>query len=368
MAAACGLTRPGGRPAAPAATTWNNVRAFDLVAHHVFDKGALGGVSGLSYDARAGNWIAVSDSRPDPQWFHMRFRLGPGRVTVDMLDTVRAVAPAHAEAWWADFEAVALLPNGDLLISSEGDAEDGMRVPAALWQYDRKGHYVSSVKLPEKFVPDAAGRPRRGLRDNNGLEGMAVDPEASLVWAVSEVPLWQDDEVAGFDRGARARFLELSTANGEVRVRRELVYPIEAVGSVPNQPPGAEVVDQGVSELTLLPGGVLVSLERAFVRDRASGWTANVIRLFRLTLDEAEDVSAAASLKDVPGARPVRKQLLADLSEFAPKLDRRLATLDNFEAAAEGPTTSDGRPTLLLMSDDNFNVRQVTAVLVLGAR
>jgi hypothetical protein len=30
--------------------------------------------------------------------------------------------------------------------------------------------------------------------------------------------------------------------------------------------------------------------------------------------------------------------------------------------------TADGRPTLLLMTDDNFNDQQVTALLVLAAR
>lgn len=182
------------------------------------------------------------------------------------------------------------------------------------------------------------------------------------------MPLQQDDDLADFDRGARARILEVSIANDDIRVTRELVYPIEAVGRAPNQPAGAEVVGQGVSELTLLPGGVLVSLERAFVRHKATGWSRNVIRLFRIELDEADDVSAAASLRDFPSARPVRKELLADLSTFAPQLDPRLSSLENFEAAAEGPMTPDGRPTLLLMSDDNFNATQVTALLVLAAR
>jgi hypothetical protein len=367
--AGCHAVRPAVRPdPSTRAASWNYVRAFDLVAHHVFDKGLLGGVSGLVYDPRANDWIAVSDSRRAPQWFHLRFRLAPGRVWVDISDPVRAVAPAHAAAWWSDFEAVAVLPNGNLLIASEGDVEDGQRVPAALWQYDRQGQYVSSIKLPEKFTPDAAGRPPRGLRDNNGFEGMALDLESSRLWAVSEAPLQQDDDLAGFDRGARARMLEVSIADGDIRVTRELVYPIEAVGRMPNQPPDAVVIDQGVSELTLLPGGVLLSLERAFVRDKATDWSMNVIRLFRVDLDQADDVSAAASLREVPTARPVRKQLLADLSTFAPNLDPRLWSLDNFEAAAEGPMTADGRPTLLLMTDDNFNDQQVTALLVLAAR
>lgn len=347
--------------------SWATVRSLDLVAQYVFDKGVFGGVSGLAYDARDATWIAVSDSRKMPQWFHMQFGLRRGGgVDVTVLDPVRALMPAHADAWWADFEAVVILPNGNLLISSEGDEEDGKRVPAALWQYDRSGRYVSSVRVPEKFTPDAAGRPPRGLRDNNGFEALAFDAASSRLWTVSEAPLAQDDDLAGFERGARARMLELSMAAGEPHVTRELIYEIAAVGRVANQPPGARVVDQGVSELTVLPGGVLVAVERAFLRDPDTKRSANVIRVFRVDVDAADDVASAASLRDVPAARPVQKTLLADLSTFAPRLDPSLKALENFEAAAPGPPTADGRPTLLLMTDDNFNASQVTAVVVLA--
>lgn len=353
-----------GGPAPP--PTWNEVRTLDLVAQHVFDKGMLGGVSGLAYDDRAATWVAVSDSQKVPQWFHMRFALRAGGVDATVLEPVRALMPEHADTWWADFEAVVILPNGNLLIASEGDEGGGKHVPAALWQYDRTGRYVSSVRVPEKFTPDAAGRPPRGLRDNNGFEALAFDPGSARLWTVSEVPLVQDDGLADFERGARARMLELSTAGGEPRVTRELIYEIAPVGRLANQPAGARVVDQGVSELTVLPGGVLVAMERAFVRDAATKWSANVIRLFRVEVDEADDVATAASLRDVPAAKPVRKTLLADLSTFAPRLEPALKTLENFEAAAPGPPMLDGRPTLLLMTDDNFNASQVTAVLVLA--
>jgi hypothetical protein len=377
IASGCGASRPALQPSGPlAARGWTGVTAFEVFAQHIFSRARIGGVSGLARDESTGDWIAVSDSRLRPMWFTVRIVLGsgqsgvgsPGRVDVGIDRGIRARPPVAGQEWLPDYEAIVTLPNGQLLIASEGDLVEHVRFPASIWRYERDGRFVSSLPLPEKFLPARDGDSPRGLRDNHGFEGMAIDPQASRLWAISEAPLLQDDDVAGLERGGRARIIEWSVADDALHIVRELVYPIDAVGNAVRVPAGAEVFDQGVSDLTVLPSGVLVSMERAFVQHKASGWSTNVIRLFRLDLDEADDVSASGSLRDVPGARPVRKQLIADLSTFAPHLDPRLASLENFEAIAPGPPTPDGRPTLLVMSDDNFSLRQVTALLVLAAR
>jgi hypothetical protein len=56
----------------------------------------------------------------------------------------------------------------------------------------------------------------------------------------------------------------------------------------------------------------------------------------------------------------VQKKLLLDLKK-TPGLSSELApSLDNFEGLAWGPRLADGRQTLILVSDDNFSVRQRT--------
>lgn len=369
-AAACGVPRTPVRTVAPEARgTWSAARSLDLFAQHVFPPMRFGGLSGLAYDPVEGRWMAVSDARRDPLWLTMDVALRRGRVDVGIRRVVRARRRQGLGPAFPDFEAVTALPDGHLLVASEGDRVNGVRVPASIWEYDRRGRPLSQVAVPPAFLPEAPGKRPHGLGDNNGFEGLAFDPRARRVWLVSETPLLQDDDVARVDRGARARMLELSYAGGtSFSPVRELVYPIDAVGRIDGMPPDAEVVDQGVSELTMLPGGVLVSMERAFVRDAAAHWSANVVRIFRLDVSAADDVSGADSLRDVPAARPVRKHLLADLSTFTPRLDARLKTLENFEAMAPGPLTPDGRPTLLVLSDDNFSRSQVTALLVLVAQ
>jgi hypothetical protein len=88
----------------------------------------------------------------------------------------------------------------------------------------------------------------------------------------------------------------------------------------------------------------------------------NQIRIYRISLEGATDVSGMDSLRGRTFT-PVRKSLLLDLSKVK-GLSRELAALDNFEGMTLGPSLPDGSRTLLIVSDDNFNPRQRTAFLL----
>ena len=80
------------------------------------------------------------------------------------------------------------------------------------------------------------------------------------------------------------------------------------------------------------------------------------IRFYRR---RAHEELAAANRAVTESARE-RRMILAGV------FFERLRALENFEAMTFGPRLSDGRTSLLLLSDDNFSARQVTAMLVLG--
>jgi hypothetical protein len=68
----------------------------------------------------------------------------------------------------------------------------------------------------------------------------------------------------------------------------------------------------------------------------------------------------------------VQKELLVDLadcppsgSKTAPGAVQPNPLLDNFEAITLGPVLPEGRQSLVLVSDDNFNRSQTMRVLVL---
>lgn len=70
---------------------------------------------------------------------------------------------------------------------------------------------------------------------------------------------------------------------------------------------------------------------------------------------------------------PLQKELLVDLldcpsggAKVAPGAVQANPLLDNFEALTLGPVLPDGRQSLVLVSDDNFNRSQTTRVIVLA--
>ena len=98
------------------------------------------------------------------------------------------------------------------------------------------------------------------------------------------------------------------------------------------------------------PTKVLV-LERSY-----SQGEGNKVRVYEA------DLSAATNILDAPigAARPVAKRLLVDLDDVG------LSTIDNVEGMTWGPRLPSGERTLVLVSDDNFDSRQVTQVITLA--
>ena len=328
----------------------------------------FGGLSGLAYDPDKGVWIGVSDDRGSPRWFTMRVGVGPGGLRVDVGPAVLAENAQQNPAVppVLDFESVGLLPDGGLLIGSEGDFTDGVRHRHAIVRFTRDGRFVGEVPLPDHYRGDPDGAMPRGLRGNLGFEGLALSPDGRRAWLAAENPLAQDDDQPTIEAGARTRLLEL-VARGDTFVPgRELVYEIAPAGRPATLGPGAVLGDQGVVELLWLADHELLSMERAFLRDRTSA--ANVVRIFHLRLHDADDVSNVPSLRDRPDARAVEKTLVLDLETIAGELRPSLATLDNFEAMAWGPPLPDGTRTLLLVVDDNFSARQQNAFVLLALR
>ena len=159
----------------------------------------------------------------------------------------------------------------------------------------------------------------------------------------------------------RTRLLEYVQHSGGYHPAREFAYALDALPR-PAFPVGFAV--NGLVELLALNNSELLALERAFVEAKDKAVVINRIRIFRISLEGADDISSVEGLGSRPSVTPVRKILLADLGG----LDGRspaLANLDNFEGLAWGPPDDTGVRPLIVVSDDNFSSAQVTAFLFL---
>lgn len=319
------------------------------------DARPIGGVSACLRDA-SGDTLAISDSPEHPVIYRFAVRWDGTVLRVDPRSATTVETSSPGAPSRLDLEGMALTPRGTLVLSSEG--HDGAE-PAALLEYTLDGRYRASLPLPAAYRPSGSGHPQ-GLRHNAAFEPLtAVDAARLLVG--TEQPLAQDDQPAGIGRGAMGRLLEFVSRGDSWLPGREFAYPI-----APMPAPGVRVrgADTGLVELLPIGGERFLAMERGFVQvERGDGPSYNVVRLYDVSLEGADDIAGRLTLREGRPIRPVSKTLVANLDDWRERLGSGLATLDNFEALCEGPAV-DGARTVLIISDNNFNAWQRTSFVL----
>ena len=318
----------------------------DALNKRTYEGTSVGGLSALAYDRRRGGvYYSLVDNGPVPaseaRFYTLRLPTRGGALgTPEILD-VTILEDASGQPFTAsnfDGEGLTLTRGGDLLVSSE--TEPSIR------RFSLDGELLEELPVPRKFRVAPEGQAQR----NQTFESLALSPNDRSLFTAVEGPLAPDG----------------TTAEGEGRIRILRYEDRGPGGFVPAEEffyladPGL-----GVVEIVALSEGELLVLERGF----RSG-AGNTVRVFRVSLDGAEDVSDEPSLA-AAGLEPAQKELLVDLADCPSSGATTPGTqpnplLDNFESLTLGPRLPGGRQTLLLQSDDNFSAGQVTRVVALG--
>jgi len=311
----------------------------------------VGGLSGLTYDRDGDLFYAVVDdptSHPPPRV--LRFRWHPGQpkhpehpeqpeaapALVDWLPLTQGGVPLPVEG--TDPEGLARGADGDFFVSSEGDVKGGLGPWVA--HFAASGEWLGRLTMPHAFDVGE----RRGIAHNRGFEALTLDGDGSLV-AGAEGPLLQD----------------LPAPPGELERTRLLRWDRPGTAATPHQwfypvdPPHAKAPEAGKLEaaglVEILPwrGGFL-TLERSWVEG-----VGFALKLYETTLAGAEELGGVEAWGG-RRARTARKRLIADFGSLG-------VPMDNYEALAWGPPGDDGKPLLVVMSDNNFNATESTYLL-----
>ena len=195
------------------------------------------------------------------------------------------------------------------------------------------GRYIGKFTLPPLLHMSSGPT---GPRQNRALEGLTLTPSGRYLWAAMEGPGHNDGELSTESHGALTRItrfdVETRTATAQY------AYPVDNVSSGPRG-------DNGLTDLVALDDETFLTVERGY-------GTHVQASVYRVSIGDAEDVLARPSLTGAP-VRTMTKTLLVDLPST-------VDPLDNIEGITLGPTLSDGRRSLLLVSDDNFSPQQIT--------
>lgn len=304
----------------------------------------IGGLSGLYW--KDGNFWAVSDDRGKfgpPRVIQGELKFENGGVQLKATKAVElGVTPGQRKAFPVlDMEA--LQPFGtSWILSSEGDCNHKPRVAPSLFVFDGNLKMQRELPLPDEFIPEAAGRQKKGVQNNFAFEAVGVVPEGTSLWAVPERPLVQDMKD---DSDANPhRMLHLNLPDGKVIAQFE--YRIEPRTS---NDAGTEVF-RGVSDMLALSDKKMWVLERG-------------VRIAGL-----KGLVGTGSIVEVETEGAVlKKKVLLDL-EKATEAPRKGKALRNPEAIAWGPALPDGRRILIVMSDNNFSKNEDTEFLFFAVK
>ena len=339
-----------------------------------FSNDMLGGFSALAYTGSDNTYYALSDRGPldgavdwDCRFQKIRIPIledSKQPLKIELLETVLlrdqngnsftglasafpskqnlnvATGSAHSVT------AARLDPEG-IRVSAEGNIFVSDEYGPRLIEFSPDGKMIRELTLPEKYMIDNPGLSKTdenpmnltGRSTNRGMEGLAISMDQTTLFGLMQSPLLQDSlrvQQTDTPTGLNCRLWQ-SSVTGEDS--RELLYHLDDAQNKLNEILAVNDEDFLVIE-----------------RDGEVGALAKVKRIFLISIKHASDISEIERLPpmELPiGVQPVTKTLLIDLLD--PKWKLAGETMpEKIEGLAFGPDLADGRRTLLVTSDNDF--------------
>ena len=322
-----------------------------------FENTRVGGISALAYDRPLDRIYALSDEHSSgvaPHFYTLKMEVGsdlppinPPQIKTIALEAVtffRTPDGTLLDSHQLDPEGIALTPQETIWVASEGvQAKD---IPPALIEFDRAtGTQIQALPIPEAFtatIDPQTRQPQKGLQSNLGFEALSLSPTGSSpvagepirLFTVNESPLLQDIDLSVAEEGGRLRFLHYYLTEPIPLLVSAHLYPLSPV-------PLALL--NGLTEILTLDGtGHFLTLERSLT---PFGFQ---VQLFQAAMAGATDIQGVSALQgELAPIHRVQKQLVLNLNHLE-------IPVRNLEGMTWGPQLPDGSPTLLLVSDNNF--------------
>ncbi len=328
------------------------------VPNQEFQNTQFGGISGITYDRKQDLYYVISDDRNLPRLYTLKLQPPPQVLRVrpetpsptTEITQVTRLQDNQAQALapnTADPEGIALTPENTLLISSEGVKD---QAPPFIREFGLDGVEKLKFRIPSYYSASSdPTHPPQGVQNNQGFESLTLNPAGDRLFVATETGLLQDLDPEQKTMPP-ARILHYLRGDVQPVLISEHTYVLDPA---PNT-----VAANGLVELLALDnGGHFLSLERTFSLTQGFG-----VKLFQVSLGGATDISTLKTLPlGLKGIQPVRKELLLDLGTLG-------LTLDNLEGMTLGPQLEDGRASLVISGDNDFQAQRDTQILWFAVR
>ncbi len=305
-----------------------------IIPDSTFVDGTLvGGLSGIDY--KEGRYVIVSDDSKAPRYYEVAID-----IQSDSLKSIdfKAVTKLSDTSHYYDLESI-LFEDSEFVLSSEGHIRN--RKNPSLFRFNPQSQAYEFFDLPHYFEAKGDQRPRT----NGVFEGLTRSADGKGYWTITELPLEKDGIAPTFDKAAspiRMTYFDKKTR----KPLRQVVYELDRVAK---EPKGSFAVN-GVTDLLALDDQRFLVLERSY--SSGHGAESNDIRLYEVAIKTATNTLEFEQLIDSP-YRPMTKKLVFDFNTVRTELTKN--TIDNVEGLCYGPVLENGKRSLLLIVDNDFN-------------
>ena len=310
-----------------------------------------GNYSGIAH-IEGERYALISDKQTANGWTEVNIRFRPSG-DIERMTFVAHHFDVGSRGTARDSEGIVRVPEQGFFVSAESDqrilevSEDG--TPTG-----------RNLAVPSLFSTS-------NIFPNYGFEALTYDAARHLFWTTTEQGLRSDVTTATTPASPSPTLLRLQSFGSDLMPRQQFAYATEA--PTPSRRPRHFAF--GVPELLSVDDTTLLVMEREFNIPRAYNGARCIIRLFCIHPHDNQDITKSPlPLREMSEEAFLPKKLLYTFRTGIRLFGKK--NLANYEGMCLGPRLSDGRQTLLLVSDSQnragnslFRLKDYIKVVVL---
>ena len=316
-----------------------------------FKNTIVGGISGIDYSNN--QYYMVVDDAMNP-----RILIGDiliKRDSIKSVDFKKVIRLDSSSVFYKkntlDLESV-FVENHQINLVSEGSIKKGKN--PAVFKIDSLGKFTEITTIPAYFNACSKAKPKH----NAVFESSSKSYDKKGFWVAMEAPLKADGEEPTFHKTQSPIRITYFDKKTNIATK-QFAYQLEKI----DKPAKGNVNLNGVTAIIEYAENSFFIVERIY--QSGYGSFGNTVRIFKAMINEkTTNTLAFQSLREERYV-PLKKELIFDFVEVKDVLTDKI--IDNIEGITFGPVLSNGNRSLILVSDDNFQVydRQLNQFLLL---
>lgn len=307
-----------------------------------FKNTIIGGVSGI--DFHNNQYYMVVDDARNPRVLVGDIEIDDDKITkvnfkkiIKLNDTTVQFYKENA----LDLESVFVDDFEQINLVSEGKIYKGKN--PSVFTIDKNGNFIEQLQVPEYFNANSKAKPKH----NGVFEGSTKSFNNKGFWVAMEAPIKADGEEPTFHKTQspiRITYFDYQSK----KATKQFAYQLEKI----DKPAKGNINLNGVTAILEYAENQFFVIERIY--QSGYGALGNTVRVFKATINDAStNTLNIQSLKEA-GYIPLKKELLFDFDSVRNQLTDKV--VDNIEGITFGPKLSNGNQSLILVSDDNFQI------------